>query len=338
METDTSSSQSLDEAEEGLLVSASYPHSVVVQAADGDAVDDHLASSSLMSTTAVSESSFQSWVEDDRNVPPDNQVQYIIMMMITIDETFSVDVPPWSEQRGKKGFKPNLALYRRELRRRDPKVRVSNHNTKDLLEMLRRGYPITSSEDIEYITQRIRTLEATMAGAQLQRATTSAPNSRSVARKTDRLRFVECMVLDTVKPLYLSSQQVLLRYEMDGRKSSTASPDFYDVVSDAFNDTTFNPTSRCLPELHPDFIESIQLPLHDDYLMTPERAKSLIQSMKPKIAKMASNFEQSGNGDGMRDADDDDDDNNDDNNNGTDALRGLIEGSSKAAFLRGKNA
>jgi hypothetical protein len=52
--------------------------------------------------------------------------RYGVMMMTTIDDTFSVEVPPWSEQRGKKGLKPNLALYRRELRRRDPKVRVPN--------------------------------------------------------------------------------------------------------------------------------------------------------------------------------------------------------------------
>jgi hypothetical protein len=333
MDTDDSGSQSSDEADfvqARQLVSAS----VVLRAAGDDAVEGNLASSLSTSTTGVAESSFQSWVEDDRNVPPDNQVQYVIMMMMTIDETFSVDVPPWSEQRGKKGFKPNLALYRRELRRRDPKVRVSNHNTKDLLEMLRGRYPITSPGDIEYITQRINLLKTTMAAAQQQRATTSAPNSRSVARKTDRLRFVECMVLDAVKPLYLSSQQVLLRYEMDGRKSSTAAPDFYEIVSDAFNDATFVPTSRCMPDLHPDFAEAIQLPLHDDYLMTPERAKSLIQSIKPRIAKMASNFEQSGNGDGMRDLDDDDDN---DNNGTVETLRGLIEGSSKAAFLRGKN-
>jgi hypothetical protein len=80
------------------------------------------------------------------------------------------------------------------------------------------------------------------------------------------------MVLDVVKPLYLASQQVLLRYEMDGRKSATAAPDFYDVVTKAFNDASFIPTSRCLPDLHPEFAERYELPLHDDYLMTPERA------------------------------------------------------------------
>jgi hypothetical protein len=128
--TDDSGSQSSDEADfvqEGQLVSAS----VVLQAAGDDAVDGNLASSSSTSMTGVAESSFQSWVEDDRNVPPDNPVQYVIMMMMTIDETFSVDVPPWSVQRGKKGFKPNLALYRRELRRTARSKRHERNGTSE---------------------------------------------------------------------------------------------------------------------------------------------------------------------------------------------------------------
>jgi hypothetical protein len=61
--------------------STSNTTSVVLRAADGDAVGNLLVTPS-----------FQSWVEDDRNVPPDNQVQYVVMMMTTIDETFSVEV------------------------------------------------------------------------------------------------------------------------------------------------------------------------------------------------------------------------------------------------------
>ena len=46
--------------------------------------------------------------------------------------------------------------------------------------------------------------------------------------------------------------------------------------------------------------------------MTPDKAKTLIATMKNRIAKIRANFELSGNGDGMRGGDDDDDD--DDNN------------------------
>jgi hypothetical protein len=127
-----------DHFQEGQSVLASYPQSVVLRAADGDAVDDLLVAPSFLLTAAVDESSFQSWVEDDRNVPPDNQVQYVVMMMTTIDETFSIEVPPWSEQRGKKGLKPNLALYRRELRCRDQ--RATGTASSDLSNYLIRGY------------------------------------------------------------------------------------------------------------------------------------------------------------------------------------------------------
>ena len=47
---------------------------------------------------------------------------------------------------------------------------------------------------------------------------TSAARAGNI-RKFDRMRFVECMVLDTVKPLplYLKVNEVMTRYELDGR-------------------------------------------------------------------------------------------------------------------------
>jgi hypothetical protein len=43
----------------------------------------------------------------------------------------------------------------------------------------------------------------------------------------------------------------------------------------------------------------MELPLGEDYTVTADCAKALIASMKPRIAKMVSNYKQSGNGDGM---------------------------------------
>ena len=57
------------------------------------------------------------------------------------------------------------------------------------------------------------------------------------------MRFVECMVLDTVKSLYLNANEVLIRYQMDGRNLNNVEPDFYDRVSAVFNDATFIPMS-----------------------------------------------------------------------------------------------
>ena len=86
---------------------------------------------------------------------------------------------------------------------------------------------------------------------------------------------------------------------MDGRNSDNIPKDFYDVVVEQFNNAAFTPCSRLLPDLHNNFAAVFALPF-DEYVMTPARAKHLIASMKPRIAKIKGNYELSGNGDGMR--------------------------------------
>ena len=71
---------------------------------------------------------------------------------------------------------------------------------------------------------------------------TSAARAGNI-RKFDRMRFVECMVLDTVKPLYLKVNEVMTRYELDGRNSRNANNDFYDQICCEFNNSSFVPMS-----------------------------------------------------------------------------------------------
>jgi hypothetical protein len=90
---------------------------------NGDDSDDE-------SSVAVDEhdgrSSFQHWFENDRNVAPTKWIQYLMMMIMGIDPTFSLDVLPFSE--GKKlGLKPTLDLYKNEVQRRNPKAMVSRN-------------------------------------------------------------------------------------------------------------------------------------------------------------------------------------------------------------------
>jgi hypothetical protein len=71
---------------------------------NGDDSDDV---SSLPVDDHDGRTSFQQWFENDRNVAPAKRIQHLIMMMMGIDPTFSLDVPPFSE--GKKlGLKPTL--------------------------------------------------------------------------------------------------------------------------------------------------------------------------------------------------------------------------------------
>ena len=71
--------------------------------------------------------------------------------------------------------------------------------------------------------------------------------------------------------------------------------------------------------------------------MDPDRAKKLIASMKSRIAKNVSNYEQSGNGDGMHERNDDGDEDNNNNNNNNNVgqfdLTNCIAGD-KSSFLK----
>jgi hypothetical protein len=141
------------------------------------------------------------------------------------------------------------------------------------------------------------------------------------------------MVLDTVKPLYFKVNECMERYELDGRNSNNIVEDFYDSISREFNNEAFTPYSRPLPDLHDDFAEAMPLPFSNDYTMTPEKAKSLIANMKPRIIRIAANYEQSGNGDCMKGDQEDKDD-----ASGRFNLDSCIAGNNKKSFLLSNDA
>ena len=77
----------------------------------------------------------------------------------------------------------------------------------------------------------------------------------------DRLRFIEALLSDDLKTLYRSSQDLMTRSELYNRNFIMRVIDFYDKVTEVFNDSTFVPESEYLTNLHSDFSESISLEL-----------------------------------------------------------------------------
>ena len=224
-----------------------------------------------------------------------------MMMMSTIDADFTWEAPPYNQQKKKKSLKPTLKLYKKELRRHDPKERVSNKTAQELLVDLRGTYRLTDPADISFIKKKIEEYTETLNRAASEKAKAATPSGRSQSRKSDRMRFVECMALDSVKPLYLRVNEVMTRYEMDGRNSDNVLPDFYDRVSEEFNNPDYAPTSWYLPDLYDDFAVCEELLRPEDYTMTSERAKKMIATMKPKIVKLCADFGVSGGGENMLD-------------------------------------
>ena len=102
------------------------------------------------------------------------------------------------------------------------------------------------------------------------------------------------------------------------------------TLTQQFNDPSFAPYSRVLPDLHEDFACPIYLPFPDDYRMSPDRAKNIIATMKPKIVKISANYELSGNGDGMRGNQDQEDD----DASGRFSVSNCIAGDNKRSFYQ----
>ena len=111
---------------------------------------------------------------------------------------------------------------------------------------------------------------------------------------TDRLRFIEAMFQDEVKGLYQKSQDCLSAAELDARNSVLKVVNFYDKLVEIFNDESFQPESKRIPDLHEQFAAPIQLPLKV-YCLTRDKAKDLLVNIRPKLAKMLHNYELSGN-------------------------------------------
>ena len=113
------------------------------------------------------------------------------------------------------------------------------------------------------------------------------------------------MMNDPVKVLYRSSQDILTRSGCDLRNSIMRVIDFYDKITEVFNDSLFKSQSQALPDLHSDFLESRQL-LLGEYKLTREKAKKISVHIRPKLGVMINKYELIGAGSGQRDEDHDD--------------------------------
>ena len=166
--------------------------------------------------------SFRLWFQDDRNIQPKQKIPYIFLVMTTLDESFDLEAGPFAQLKKKQRlFKPTLILYKKELRCCDPKAPISNKKLDSILPLLRGKLRIDDPEDIAFVKKRWRNKRwfcSLPSPRRCRRPPTSAARASNI-RKFDRMRFVECMALDTVKPLYLKVNEVMTRYELDGRNS-----------------------------------------------------------------------------------------------------------------------
>ena len=107
------------------------------------------------------------------------------------------------------------------------------------------------------------------------------------------------MLDDNVRQLYRSSHDLFTRSAVENGNSIMKVLDFYDKITELFNNPEFQPETQSLLDLHSDVVDPIKLKL-GNYVMTRDKAKDIVVSFRPKLATMVHKYELSGNGAGQR--------------------------------------
>ena len=133
---------------------------------------------------------------------------------------------------------------------------------------------------------------------------TSAPGM--IWNNVADLRMIHCLTVDSVKESYLQRNNSLSRLELDRRNGPTAIPRVEVMIASHYNDETFRPRSLSLPNLHDDFLVSMNLSLEIvPCTITPDQVSRWLADRKAKLVLIINKWEKSGNGSGNRKEGDD---------------------------------
>ena len=244
-------------------------------------------------------SPFEKYYEDQSETAPKQKIPLILMYSMTgIVVGFSLSSlheTPYKEQ-NIHSIKPKKSCIKEEIKRLNPSAnRLSAATLGELLEMLAKLHA-------DHFTEGCRQFIIKKHGEvfELFKKSIEEKNeeeTRTASRLTDcdRLRFVEAMISDEVRDVYRLSQESLTRSELDSRNSTERDPTFTEKISDQFNDDSWKPFTTAYPTLHSDFVAPI-LCERIGYVMTPEKAKEIVNHIRPMLKKMIVNYEESGQG------------------------------------------
>ncbi|KAG7355336.1 hypothetical protein IV203_004692 [Nitzschia inconspicua] len=222
----------------------------------------------------------QHYMEDDDTRDPAEATSIMITLCFAYIPDFSTDVLPFNHKifdNNKRQHKPSLQVLKDEIKRRDPSLR--GYKNKPLASLLQ--YKTACENRIKDSTQ----------------APDTSTGNGTTTRITidDRLRLIEAFLSDKAKGKLASTQQCLTRQELDARNSDLAVEDYFETVSQVFNDESWTPTTESLPDLHPDLADARDLPLKE-YRTTRAKVKEKYNEMRHYLHAIVLNWEQSGNG------------------------------------------
>ena len=274
--------------------------------------DDDDSLSSGDDTTAIGD--LQSFMENDSCLHPNEKTHYGITLCFAYIKDFSMDAPPYNHKifdNNKRLHKPLLKFLKTEVKRRKPKAKgIQNKKMDELLQLLGSKDFELPNIDLVYLKKFLAAYEEACHNTineQTCDLTGNAPQAAVSPRITthDRLRLIEAFLSDKAKPKLASTQECLNRQQLDARNSVEAVEDYFETVSQVFNNPTFIPRSTALPDLHPELEKARDLPLLQ-YRTTRAKVKEKYDEMRGQLNGMIVKWELSGNGGHQRSEDADD--------------------------------
>ena len=247
----------------------------------------------------------ESYFNDESIIPAPERARSLLAASFGVVPDFSLEKEPYKSLN--KNLLPTNKMYKRELMRRQPTAKSLRGKKNAVLELLLCSgtFAVEDIADIQYIKeQELKTNSAIVDRGKEQLVLAERARGPNITNN-DRLRYIEAILSDDVKTLYRASQDLMTLSELENRNSVMRVVDFYDKVTEVFNDPKFEPQTEKLPNLHSDFCDSITLKL-GKYVMTRDKAKDILVTIRPKLAKMVANYELSGNGAGQRSEEDED--------------------------------
>ena len=242
---------------------------------------------------------FEEYHNDITKVKANERSRHLLAACFGVVPNFSLKEAPYCNLSVRQ--LPTNKMLKEELQRRDSSAKGLRQKKADgMISMLKSAaFLVMDQSDIDYIIQSECSMREVLLESQKEAEDESERKKENAQIKyTDRLRFIEAILSDRVKELYRKSQDCFTKNELDARNSVLRVVDFYDKVSEIFNDPEFEPHTEIILDLHEAFSTSIKLPLLD-YRMSRDKAKDLLVSIRPKLAKMLHNYELSGSGSGM---------------------------------------
>jgi hypothetical protein len=250
-------------------------------------------------------------MENDSCLQPNEKTHYGITLCFAYFKDFSMDFPPYSHkifENNKRLHRPLLKFLKKEVKRRKPALKgIQNKKMEELLHLLGSNEFKLPDVDFAYLKTFLHAYkEACLNSIKEHTSGGSGPDPQAAASPRittqDRLRLIEAFLSDKAKPKLASTQECFNRQQLDARKSAEAVEDYFETVSQVFNDESYVPRLTALPDLHPERAEPRDLPLLQ-YRTTRSKVKEKYDEMRIHLNGMIVKWELSGSGGHQRDAD-----------------------------------